>query len=46
MTQKAYTFRIYSNLKYKPGTRWGKGSYPSAESLSVYSTAPADWTIS
>ena len=24
-------------------TRWGGGSYPSAEKQSVYSTAPADW---
>ena len=24
-------------------TRWGEGSYPSAEKQSVYSTAPADW---
>ena len=22
---------------------WGRGSYPSAEMQSVYSTAPADW---
>ena len=24
-------------------TRWGGGSYPSAEKQSVYSTTPADW---
>ena len=24
-------------------TRWGGGSYPSAEKHSVYSIAPADW---
>ena len=26
-----------------PGLLYGGGSYPSAEKLSVYSTAPADW---
>ena len=30
---------------YIQDTHWGGGSYPSAEVLSVYSTAPADWAI-
>ena len=33
---------IYCHIQ---DTRWGGGSYPSAEKQSVYSTAPADWAI-
>ena len=28
-----------------PGHSWGRGSYSSTEIPSVYSTAPADWTL-